>query len=184
MKRVITLLTGIEEKLRKHLFQNELEQGAFLFADVNQNAKDLELKVRDVYLVPEDGWQVQLEVYLEMKDSERSKIMALARKGGFAVIDCHSHPGSDREVQFSPSDHYGITDFAAYANWKLNGKPFAAMVWGEDSFDAVIWMGDFKKAHPLDELRIEGRKNRSLKPQGSWFTRETKPWWRLEPHGK
>src|SRR5688572_24247041 len=106
MKRLITIPIAIYEKLRTHLFQNELEQGAFLFADIDQNANEINLEVQDLYLVQPNGWQVQLEVYLEMKDSERAKIMALARKGGYAVIDCHSHPGSDGEVQFSISDRY------------------------------------------------------------------------------
>jgi hypothetical protein len=184
MNRVIVIPAVIEESLRKYLFQSELEQGAFLFADVSQSSKELNLAVQDIYLVPPDGWQVQLEVYLEMKDSERSKIMALARKSGFAVIDCHSHPGSDDEVQFSPSDRYGITDFAAYANWKLGGKPFAAMVWGENSFDAVVWSNDFKNPHSIDELRIEGGVPDVRKPQGSWFHKQTEPWWRLQNNGK
>src|SRR5262245_19304129 len=115
MKRVITIPTTIYEELQRHLFQSELEQGAFLFAGIKQPANEINLEVQDFYLVPQNGWQVQLEVYLEMKDSERAKIMTLARRGDYAVIDCHSHPDSDGDVQFSISDRYGITDFAAYA---------------------------------------------------------------------
>lgn len=183
MKRLITIPSAIHEKLRNHLFQNELEQGAFLFANVEQNTNEVNLLVQDVYLVPPNGWQVQLEVYLEMKDSERAKIMALARTGGYAVIDCHSHPGSDDEVQFSISDRYGITDFAAYANWKLNGKPFAAMVWGEESIDGVYWMDNFKNAFPVDEVVIKGDKVVTLNAQGSWFWKDTHPWWKDRSHG-
>jgi hypothetical protein len=182
MKRFITIPSTIEKKLRKHLFQSELEQGAFLFAGINRSKKELNFVVKDYYPVPEDGWQVQLDVYLEMKDSERSKIMAMARKNGYAVIDCHSHPGSNDEVQFSPSDRYGISDFAAYAKWKLDGKPFAAMVWGEDSVDAVVWMDKFKKAFPVDELRIPGSDVIVMKPEGSWFIKKPIPWWRMGIH--
>ena len=180
MKRIIIIPSDLEKTLRKHLFQNELEQGAFLFTKVHRNQNELRLEAEDFYLVPEEGWQVQLEVYLEMKDSERAKIMALARKAGYAAIDCHSHPGSNGEVDFSPSDRYGITDFAAYAKWKLDGKPFAATVWGEESLDAVVWMGDFKGALPVDEVRIHGSRVVSIKPRGTWFMfmKKSKPWWR------
>ena len=184
MKRTITIDSNIEKKLQRHFFQSELEQGAFLFTEVKQTTNEVILNVKDYYLIPEDGWQVQLDVYLEMKDSERSKIMSIARKGGYGVIDCHSHPGSDNEVQFSPSDCHGITDFAAYTNWKLGGKPFAAIVWGEASFDAVVWMTDFKKALPLDELRISGDRNLILKPEGSWFIRKPTSWWSSGQYGK
>ncbi len=175
MKRIIEIPSGLEKILRKHLFQSKLEQGAFLFAKAHQDKGVLRLLVEDFYQVSEEGWQIQLEMYLEMKDSERAKIMALARKGGYAAIDCHSHPGSFDEVEFSPSDRYGITDFASYVKWKLDGKPFAATVWGEESIDAVVWIGDFKVPLPIDEVRIHGSETVAIRPRGSWFLRKLKP---------
>src|SRR5204862_2134353 len=127
-------------------FQNEVEQGAFLFAEARSDGGELQLNVTDFYLVPPRGWEVQMEVYLQMKDSERAKIMKLAREKNLCAIDCHSHPRADDDVWFSPSDVAGISEFAEYAKWKLDGKPFAAMVWGEESVDAVLWHGDFTAA--------------------------------------
>lgn len=178
MKRIITVPSAIEAQLRKHLFQSEVEQGAFLYAMVEEKSDELNLKVVDVYLVPKEGWQVQIDVYLEMKDSERAKIMQRARKGGYAVIDCHSHPGSDGDVEFSPSDKNGITDFAVYAKWKLGDKPFAAIVFGEASLDAVVWHDDFTRALAVDAIRIVGERTATIKPQGAWFTGKPNPWWR------
>lgn len=169
MKNIITIPDAVAAKLREHFFQNEKEQGAFLFARAAPCGDDLNLLIEDCYLVPARGWEVQMEVYLEMKDSERGKIMKLARDKNLCAIDCHSHPDSGADVWFSPSDIAGISDFAKYARWKLNGKPFAAMVWGEESLDAVLWSGDFAEAQRVHEVQFVGTQKQIHLPRGSWF---------------
>src|SRR5258706_13522804 len=80
MSNNIIIPPEIAKTLRQHLFQNELEQGAFLFAEAKHENGALNLITADCYLVPASGWEVQMEVYLQMKDSERAKIMKLARE--------------------------------------------------------------------------------------------------------
>lgn len=169
MKTSIFIPAMIADTLRAHLFQNEVEQGAFLFARAEQTADTLSLVAEESYLVPARGWEVQMDVYLQMKDSERGKIMQMARAKKLCAIDCHSHPYSGGDVWFSPSDVAGITDFAAYAKWKLDGRPFAAMVWGETSVDAVMWSGDFGGPTVPDEIRIVGGPPDTFIPTHSWF---------------
>lgn len=177
MKYIISIPSNLEQVVRGHLFQNELEQGAFLMARPTITKTRLTLDVVDMYLVPKEGWKIQHNLYLEMEDSERARIMHIARLGGYAVIDCHSHPDSYNQAWFSPSDRYGITDFAGYVKWKLDNKPFGAMVWGETSMDAVIWWDDFKKPYVVDEIIIRGDTVVTVKPQRSWKIKEPKPWW-------
>ena len=169
MNNTIVIPSGIAATLQQHFFQNEVEQGAFLFAEARSDRGELRLDVMDFYLVPARGWEVQMEVYLQMKDSERAKIMKLAREKDLCAIDCHSHPHAGGDVWFSPSDIAGITDFAQYARWKLDGKPFAAMVWGEQSVDAVLWHGEFTNAERVALVKIVGNSNQTLIPTGSWF---------------
>ncbi len=168
MKNIIVIPETLACSMRKHLFQNEKEQGAFLFAQA-QEREGVTLHVQDVYLVPTRAWDVQMDVYLEMKDSERAKIMKAARDKNLCAIDCHSHPKSGSEVWFSASDVSGISEFAQYAKWKLDGKPFAAMVWGNGSVDAVIWCGDFAEAKAVDEVQIAKEPPDILTPTQSWF---------------
>lgn len=110
----IVIPESVERRLSTHLFQNEFEQAAFMFARVTQSIAELSLTVTDIYLVQPRGWEVQSEVYLELRDTERAKIMRIAREGGYGLIDCHSHPGSGDDVWFSPIDRSGISEFAAY----------------------------------------------------------------------
>ena len=167
------------EQLRSFFFQSNLEQGAFLFA----NAKGPHIEVVDAYFIPPEGWSVQMDVYLEMEDSERGKIMQMARQKGCAVIDCHSHPDSGTDVWFSPSDIAGITKFAAYVKWKLPGTPYVATVWGEESVDGIVWPAGSNKPERLDSVVIRsdsGTTTKSMKPRGTWF-REPRSYWRKEP---
>ena len=169
MSNNIIIPSEIAKTLRQHLFQNELEQGAFLFAEAKRENGGLNLIAADCYLVPASGWEVQMEVYLQMKDSERAKIMKLAREKSLCAIDCHSHPHARDDVWFSPSDVAGITEFAQYAKWKLGGKAFAAMVWGEQSVDAVVWRDEFSQAERVVQVNILGNTKQILIPTGSWF---------------
>jgi hypothetical protein len=169
MSNNIIIPFEIAGTLRQHFFQNELEQGAFLFAEAKRDNGELNLVAAEYYLVPPSGWEVQVEYYLQMKDSERAKIMKLAREKKLCAVDCHSHPRACDDVWFSPSDVAGITEFAQYAKWKLGGKPFAAMVWGEQSVDAVLWQGEFCHAERVAHANIVGSTNQTLIPTGSWF---------------
>jgi hypothetical protein len=168
-------------RFHAHLFQGDLEQGAFLFG----SAPDALFTVDDMYLVPSEGWDVQLDVYLEMKDAERGKIMQIAARNGASVVDCHSHPGAGDDVWFSPSDISGITNFAAYAKWKLRGAVYVATVWGESSVDAVCWSGDYSGPQRVEVVEIPGAAERRLVPRDSWF-REPRAYRRkdIPPHGR
>lgn len=94
----IVIPSGMAQTLHRHFFQNEVEQGAFLFAEAKREGETLNLIAADFYLVPRRGWEVQGEIYLQMKDTERGKIMRLAREKNLCAIDCHSHPHADDDV--------------------------------------------------------------------------------------
>lgn len=161
----LNIAEPIFDRVHEHLFQDELEQGAFLFGTVSDGV----MTIDDAYLIPPTGWAVQLEVYLEMNDDERAKVMTMASKRGQSVVDCHSHPGAENDVWFSPSDVAGIKAFAQYARWKLRGGVYVASVWGESSIDAVVWSDTYKEAQKLAAVEISGSNIRTLYPTGSWF---------------
>ena len=180
MNHEIIIPEAVMRRARAHLFQNELEQGAFFFASTQEGPAGVQLQVSDCYLVPPTGWDVQLDIYLQMNDAERGRILKLARDRGCVLIDSHSHPGAGSDVWFSPSDLAGISDFAPYVRWKLGPKPFAALVWGEDSVDGVVWPGNTSFPQALTRIVINGANNQELRPTGSWFS--TRPAWNRYEH--
>lgn len=91
MKLIVNIPKEIKKTLDRHLFQNRLEQGSFLFALYKESTDEIAFDVTEQYLVPRQGWQIQSSVHLELKDTERAKIMKFARDRGCALIDRHSH---------------------------------------------------------------------------------------------
>ncbi|MCE7733591.1 MAG: hypothetical protein GPJ54_01855 [Candidatus Heimdallarchaeota archaeon] len=168
MKFTIILPVKIQKTIQKYFFSSKLEQGAALFAQERWQNGNLILEVQDYYLVPKSGWEVQQDIYLQMKDSERAKILKMAIDKGLCLIDCHSHTGIFNKAFFSYSDISGITEFASYVKWKLNGKPFAAMVWSKGSLDSVLFQDEFNEAHQVDEIRVSNGIIKIIHPTRSW----------------
>lgn len=168
MKVIINISENIKKKVYKHLFQNNLEQGAFLYSLYTEDLDKINLEVVDYYLVPRSGWQIQSGFHLELKDDERAKIMKTARDKKYALIDCHSHINLGRQVAFSPSDKAGINEFSGYVKWKLDGRPYVAIALNETSADAIGWHGDYSKPCRIDAIRIAGSNKSAIIPRYTW----------------
>lgn len=179
MKIEIRLPQAIKKDLYDHLFQNDVEQAAFLFACCLESADAVMFDVFEQYLVPEDGWAHQSEYHLELEDSERAKIMKLARDRGAAIIDCHSHVGACSDLNFSLSDVSGIKEFKNYVKWKLDGKPYCAMVFNKSSIDAVAWHGNFEKPMRVNEIQVTGPRREIIVPLMTW---NDEPWKKGSPY--
>jgi hypothetical protein len=157
MKHQVIIPHPLYRQLIDHLFQNKLEQGAFLLAKHHLQKQVLAVIATGIIKIGPSGWQVQSPYYLEMQDKERARVMKIARDNEAMLVECHSHPGSGAMALFSPSDHAGLADFVQYAHWKLPNRPYAAIVWGEESFDGQIWSGGFAVPQSLDDVLIKTR---------------------------
>lgn len=169
MKMIINIPKEIKRALDRHLFQNRLEQGSFLFSVYKESPDEIVFDVTEQYLVPREGWQIQSSVHLELRDTERARIMKIARDRKCALIDCHSHIQLGRYVAFSPSDRSGIAEFSGYVKWKLDGRPYIAMAFNETSVDAVGWIGTFDNPYRVHEIRIVGNGTQLIIPRYTWF---------------
>ncbi len=167
MKVIINCQHEIYTPLRRHLFQNRLEQAAFFLAQTSIGNESIKFEVVDFHLIPSEGWDYQGDLYLEMKDDHKARIMKLARDSQLALIDCHSHPFSGDDVFFSPTDRSGISEFSSYVKWKNDNRPFAAIVFGRRSFDGVCWFGDYSKPLAVEHFNISGSPS-GLKTKRTW----------------
>lgn len=166
---VVRLTATQDRELRAHLFQNALEQAAFLFARPSVEGDITAFTVEQAYYISPDGWSHQSRYHLELDDAERARVMASARRSGLVLVDCHSHPGTKGAVEFSPSDVYGITEFAPYVHWKLDRRPYVAMVWAPRSLDGIVWLPDANEAVPLSGVEVGGDPPCRHDCAGSWF---------------
>ena len=139
--------------IRSHLFKGRKEQGCFLFVDANFYSTVINLFVKKVHLIKADKWAHQSDFHLELKDEEKVKVMLMAKKMNYDLIECHSHC-SNGVARFSPSDVHGLDEFIRYVWWKLPGKIYGALVWTENDVAGQVWLPKKNVPLPLDEIRI------------------------------
>ena len=57
----------------------------------------------------------------------------------------------------------GLGDWVPHVRWRLPGRPYAALVFGDDSFDGLVWTGETSEAGPVAGLRVA---DEMLEPTG------------------
>ena len=157
--------------LRRHLFKENQEQGAFLFAKESASSNGTDLIVKDIHLIQTGAWDVQNSFYLELSEEEKVKIMLHARDRDFDLIECHSHRNNG-PAAFSLSDIRGLKEFLGYVRWKLPGKKYGALVWTESSVHGQVWDLKNNLRFPIKKVCIIG------KNKASWNLGVTTGIWR------
>jgi hypothetical protein len=137
--------------LEQHLAAGRPEQLAFLAAAWNGFA----VVVDNLYLVPAEGFVIQTEFQISLTDDERAKVIRWAHQQGRGLIEAHIHRDGD-PAEFSPSDLWGLNDFVPHVWWRLH-QPYAALVFGEETFDALAWPARDGHAESVDALRVGSR---------------------------
>lgn len=163
----IQLPNGMFETLQAHLLPpaGDCEEAAFLFARVESGSEFVHLAVVDCMLIPPEGFASRSRFYLELTDASRAAVIKRAHDLGAGLIECHSHPGQ-RGACFSWSDLHGFDDFVPHARWRLGGRAYAAVVFANDSVDALAWSGSKSSAVPVLAICAD---ERSIQPTGLTF---------------
>jgi hypothetical protein len=138
-----------------HLSPTDVEHVAFLFT--RPLAVGSPLRVIEIYRVPPEGFDFQSDYHVELTDDVRALVIKRASDLAGCLIEAHSHTGGP-PAAFSESDLYGFRDWVPHVRWRLGKRPYAALVFAGDSFDALVWEGDDDAPRPLSSLSIEGGK--------------------------
>lgn len=141
------------EHLNPH--KDNVEQAAFLFCQVKLAETDIIFEVDDIYLASEEDFEIQSAYHIELKDDIKGKIIRQAHNLGASIIEVHSHV-DQRSAKFSFSDWSGFTEFVPHVMWRLKGKPYMALVYAPDSFDALVWVHDSSVPIRLDQVVVDG----------------------------
>jgi len=179
IRRITLAFSGdIQSAVWQHLRSNPdgEEEAAFLFADAETTPRGITLHVRSWYPVkPEDfearGWEG-----IVLSDACRAAMFKRAHDEGRCLIECHSHPGP-RPAVFSPYDFEGFVEFVPHVRWRLKGRPYAAVVVADTTFDALAWI-DADSETPLAVDAVTAG-SEILYPTRKSFTR-----WQEAHHGK
>jgi proteasome lid subunit RPN8/RPN11 len=151
-------------QLREALRWTGVEHVAFLFA--NAAAGGGLLLVRDIYRVPRDGFDFQSDMHVSLTDETRAHVIKRASDLGGCLVETHSHKHGP--PCFSTSDLYGFQDWVPHVRWRLASRPYIALVFAGEAFDALIWQGSGDAPAPLAALIIDGH---TVVPTGNTYRR-------------
>jgi hypothetical protein len=136
------------ERLTSHL-RLRPEQIAFLVADEIRGGSDTRLAVRDLLLlqprgVAHDDWHVLLT------DGDQKRVLDWAFNQDGWLIETHSHIGwLGDPARMSHTDLVGLESWVPHVRWRLQRRGYAALVFGNRTFDGIGWSGPLKSAPQL-----------------------------------
>ena len=120
---------------------SRIEQGGFVFAEYDEaSAGGAMLTCFEWLPLGVADYVEQHCDYLELTDRARGRVIKHAHDLGACLVEFHSHPGP-YPAAFSASDLRGLNDFVPHVRWRLQSRPYAAVVVAPTGFDALAWVG-------------------------------------------
>ena len=131
------------------------EQAAFLFCKTEAVDNGLMFEAIDQDFLDPDDFSAQHIDYLELTDETRIRLIRRACVLGVSLAEFHSHPSSWLAA-FSLSDRMGLKETVPHMRWRLQKRPYLAVVVAPTGFDALVWSRDAKTPEPLAGIDIDG----------------------------
>ena len=130
------------------------ECGAFLFASATH---DGDLNVVEVVVLKPGDFAAQTAYHLELCTDTLQQMIVRAHTTNTALIEAHSHPFSKGPwIRFSSFDCKGLADTGPHMAWRLPGRPYVALVFGQDSFDSLYWEGLNRNPQGVVDVVVAG----------------------------
>lgn len=105
----------------------------------------------------------------ELTDDVRPHLIQHAHQHGYGLVEAHEHGWPGTRTRFSGIDLDGLADLGPHMTWRLPGRPYIALVFGPDSFDALVFHPG-RRITNLDELHAA---EQILRPTGLSLTTVT-----------
>ena len=153
---ILDLTPDLYRILWKHLLpvNSSHEQAAFLFCTSRTSNGCLIFDAIDKALIGPDDFAAQYNDYLELTDACRIALIKRAHAYGATLVELHSHPGS-QSAAFSLSDLRGLQETVPHMRWRLQRRPYIAIVVAPTRFDALVWTQEPPAPRPLSGIRVE-----------------------------
>lgn len=136
---------------RLHL-QGHVEQVGFFLADYG--ADDRCLTLREFRGIQPEGFETQTSHHVTLKDEIRPEVIRWATMSEACLVEAHSHVGGP--AGFSGSDVWGFGEWVPHVRWRLQNRPYAAIVLSDDTFDAVAWINPGDVPDQVELLDVDG----------------------------
>ena len=140
------------------------EQLSFAFASVTVTEVGVMFECLDERVVQPHEFEHQSWCHIELGDEARTEILRTAHQRQLALVEFHSHT-FDAPACFSASDWSGFEEFVPYVWWRLR-RPYAAVVVGPNSLDALAWVQGPKDVRAVGVVGGIACTNLSMKRMG------------------
>jgi hypothetical protein len=150
----MSMTTNAYQELRRHLLQDENEQAAFMFADMEATEDQLIFVVQEIHFMTAEKYTFQSSYHITLDDDVLGEMIRIAWQAGRVLVEVHSHRDDSSPVSFSGSDIRGFASVVPHVRWRMKGRPYAAIVMNETSLDALVWDGELDTARPLTRLEV------------------------------
>ncbi len=142
------------EYIHKYLFSAKTEQVAFLFLEQQKIGDSLTLTVKDFFCVPQSELVFESTYHAEVTPEVQAKVIKQAWDNKLHLGEVHTHPFVGEEAGFSYSDRLGFEEFVPHVWWRLQKGPYIALVFGHDSFDALVWVQDPHTPERIEAIHV------------------------------
>jgi len=158
LKSLLFIPQEVYQDIYRYLFPKEIrfQSVAFIFATIFKTKNSMKFQFKSWYSIESHEYEYRGREYVELKDEMRQKIIKKAFDIDASIIELHSHICS-RGACFSPTDLQGFEEFVPHVWWRLNKKPYAAIVFSKSDFDAFVWLDDPQQYRQLSEIVVDGR---------------------------
>ncbi len=127
------------DDVRRHLAGSQDERFAFLLCDTTTSSGTPIFIAKETILVP-DGEISLTRTGWELSDKVLDDVLNQAVRGHLAIVEAHFHGGT--RPRFSRTDRRGLGPMAHFALERLDGRPYGATVWGDDSVYGEVFLLD------------------------------------------
>ena len=158
VKTYLTIEKKAYQKLTEHLLPPNVrrEQAAFLFAHTQHKKHTICFAVAGFKLLLPEDFVCQEGDFIAMTDSTRGALIKQAHDMAASLIEIHSHLGPWKAA-FSLADREGLKETVPHMWWRLNRRPYLALVIAKSGFDALVWVDNPTVPQALDGLLVNGQ---------------------------
>jgi hypothetical protein len=139
----------IFRRCRRDLLERP-EAVGFFAADYKQRTHTF--RARQWRPIPLTGLEDPTAPHIVLRDRVAAEIIKWAWDENVSLIEAHSHGSGS--AAFSLTDLMGLEEWVPHLSWRLNGRPYGALVVAGDTVDALAWVDDALTPQQVKRLRV------------------------------
>jgi hypothetical protein len=163
---VVTLIfpKGVLPQALEHLAG--VEQVGFFLADWVPQERSF--RISSWQPVTSSGYAIQTDYHVRLNDDAKAEMIRWAWDSDKCLIEAHSH-GPRGRARFSPSDLAGFEEWVPHLWWRLQKRPYAAIVTQGETFDGWAWIENATDAEQVLALEAPEATHRATGETTDWL---------------